>query len=306
MAGDHFSFETNEFGFRSVTPLPTQAELDQFYNEVYFSTPATVTYQVEYTDNEIAQKRLRANATVEFIRCSLSEIGEHNLLEIGCGEGFLLAAALNQGWEVSGVDFQIEPILKHNPSVAEYVLAANPSSYIDQLIKSGSKYEIVIIQNVLEHVREPGVMLQKIKNLLTDTGKCVVQVPNDFSELQSLAFTAKQIKKEYWFSPPQHLHYFNNSNIIKFVESVGLKVIDGIGDFPIELFLFCGEKNYVSDPKLGPLAHSARVTLDLFFARNSMTSYLDLCRSFYEVGIGRNLCVIMSREQPSESIECKN
>ena len=82
---------------------------------------------------------------------------------------------------------------------------------------------------------------------------------------------------------------------MRLAESVGLKVLDGIGDFPIELFLFPSENNYVNNPELGPSAHAARISLDLFLAEKSIDSYLDLCKSFYDVEIGRNICVILDK-----------
>ena len=47
------------------------------------------------------------------------------------------------------------------------------------------------------------------------------------------------------------------------------------------------------DPSLGPLAHNARVTLDLMIADAGMEAYLDFFRALYKVGMGRSLIVLL-------------
>ncbi len=282
-----------EHGYVQAVPRPSQAELDSFYREIYFSENVTSTYQVEYTPDELLQKRLRADCNVELISQHLDKAGNISFLEIGCGEGFLVASSVARGWDTLGVDYQLQPVEHFNPEVVPQVIETNPSQYLEEQISSGAKKDIVAIQNVLEHVLDPVDLLKKISGLLTENGCLLVQVPNDFSALQLMARGQEVTNEDHWFVPPQHLNYFNDDNIGNFVNSCGFEVVDAVSDFPIEMYLWGNESNYTKDRDLGKFAHSARVNLDLFLARKGLEKYINFYRSAFQVGLGRNMCLIL-------------
>jgi len=180
-----------------------------------------------------------------------------------------------------------------NPQVMKDFVEANPTEYLRNLINKGDKFDVIVLQNVLEHVRDPKNLMELLLTAITKNGCILVQVPNDFSDLQMLAKKQSRIDNEYWFCPPQHLTYFNEQSLNNFISSVGGKVVDGISDFPIEMYLWGNESNYAVDKTIGKHAHSARVNLDLFISQKGMDKYLDFYRSCYNVGIGRNLCAVI-------------
>jgi hypothetical protein len=186
-----------------------------------------------------------------------------------------------------------------NPEVINNFVGSDPVEYLHGLIAADDKFDIINLQNVLEHVLNPRQLMEYLLVLISKNGCILVQVPNDFSDLQMLAKKQERIKGKYWFSPPQHLNYFNEHNLDDFISSVRGKVVDGISDFPIEMYLWASESNYAVDKRMGTYAHFARVNLD-FFSRKGIDKYLDFYRSCYNVELGRNLCaVIKPRVQPS-------
>jgi hypothetical protein len=132
---------------------------------------------------------------------------------------------------------------------------------------------------------------------IDDTGCILVQVPNDFSDLQGLAKQRGRIEHDYWFCPPQHLSYFNESSLRNFISSAGGQIVDGISDFPIELYLWGSRTNYATDKDMGKFAHGARVELDLFISRSGIERYLEFYRSCFKVGLGRNLCAVVRKDR---------
>src|SRR5690348_3990755 len=85
-------------GYIEALPRPTQHSLDRYYQFQYYRPGITATYQAEYTADELSQKRLRAAASNEAIIQSLGRGGAISLLDLGCGEGFLLTDAIERGW----------------------------------------------------------------------------------------------------------------------------------------------------------------------------------------------------------------
>jgi 2-polyprenyl-3-methyl-5-hydroxy-6-metoxy-1,4-benzoquinol methylase len=288
--------EQNPDGSYRAEPRPSKEELDQFYSETYFNDGVTDTYQVEYSDAELQQKRLRAEASIELIRQNTSDTNKKaSFIEIGCGEGFLLSAAVKAGWDSMGVDYQEHPVKKFNPEVIDNFKAVDPGAYLDSLIKSGGQFNVVVLQNVLEHVLNPDQLLIQVRQILANGGYMLVQVPNDYSPLQSLAMQEKKIDREYWFLPPQHLNYYNIETFRQFVGTCGFEIVDAFTDFPIEMYLWGGHENYTQNAQLGPLAHHARVSLDLFLSHAGMEPYLNFYRAAFQVGLGRNIIALLKQ-----------
>lgn len=282
-------------GYVQAVPRPKQAELDSFYREIYYGEGVTATYHPSYSEDEIKQKRLRADCVVELLAQNCGKKKSLGFLEVGCGEGFVLSSAVAKGWNVSGVDYQSAPVLAFNPAMVPRVAATDPNVYLNDLIEKGVRKDVLVLQNVLEHVLHPEELLRKLQQLLTDDGCLLVQVPNDFSDLQALADQQGRINREYWFLPPQHLNYFNEKNLPGVARSCGFEVVDGISDFPIEMYLWGDTENYVTDKAKGKSAHQARVSLDLFFSRNGLDKYLQFYRAAFQIGVGRNICAVLKK-----------
>jgi SAM-dependent methyltransferase len=292
---EKFEKQTLASGYVQAIPRPKQEELDTFYRDIYYGEGVTATYHASYSEEEIKQKCLRADCVVELLAQNFSEESSVDFLEVGCGEGFVLSSAVAKGWNVAGVDYQSAPVLAFNPAMIPRIVATDPNVYLSDLIEKGVKKDILVLQNVLEHVLYPEELLRKLQKLLTDDGCLLVQVPNDFSDLQALADQQGRINRDYWFLPPQHLNYFNEKNLPGVAQACGFEVVDGISDFPIEMYLWGGAENYVTEKANGKFAHQARVSLDLFFARNGLDKYLQFYRAAFQIGIGRNICAVLKK-----------
>jgi 2-polyprenyl-3-methyl-5-hydroxy-6-metoxy-1,4-benzoquinol methylase len=277
-------------GYRTVVPLPSEQELADFYSNIYFQVLPTTTYQREYTSEELAHKRLRAELTVQLALRRISPVHPApSLLDVGFGEGFELAAALNAGFVARGVDFGSDGLRRCNPTLESVVEAGDPLEAVRTFAAGDVRFDVCVLKNVLEHVREPKSVLQLVRQTLNKDGIVVVTVPNDYSAFQAELLSRGSVDSEYWFAPPQHLQYFNTENFGGFAASLGFDVVDLVGDFPIELYLLHPGSNYVRDPANGPGAHSARVATDLFLARRGLEPYADVCRALAVAGLSRTM-----------------
>ena len=281
------------YGFISASPLPTEAELTEHYSSKYYDAPQTATYQTGYDDAEIAQKKLRASLAIHALQQACSgDVKGKKLFEVGCGEGFILQAGQDAGMQIAGVDFTDAGIMRMNPQLKPFVTDENAYTHLDRLIAEGTKFDFCVIQNVLEHVIDPEGLLKNLKRIINPGGLILVNVPNDFSDLQKLAIEKGFINREFWFGPVEHLHYFNTDNLPKFVTAMGFDVVDAYGDFPIDFFLLNEHANYVMDKSKGKASHRARIMLDLLMAEKGMANYHKFCQAMSGVGVGRNICVI--------------
>ena len=280
----------------SVNPLPTPQDLSRYYAEKYYqeSDGKKTTYDAFYTPDELAYKKLESQMTIQGMLENLPK-GKLNpsILDLGCGEGFLVKEAVDAGYQVTGVDFSSFGVEKWNPSIGHVCEFGDIYDFLDRCVSTVRTFDVCILRNVLEHVIDPVQLLKQIRNILAKDGIALITVPNDYSELQKMAMDKGYIDREFWFAPPDHLHYFNTINIVPFMQENGLTVVDMFSSFPIDFFLFHQGSNYIADKSLGKQAHFARIAIDLLLAKQGMEKFLNLYRAMATCGIGRDFTVVL-------------
>lgn len=287
-----FDMERQPEGWRSASPLPTRADLEEFYAALYYQTPQSTSYQTSYDDANERYKRLKCSALIHALGARGLAEGT-DFLDIGAGEGFLMDAADRSGLSVTGIDFSGFAIGRFFPGLRDRLIEGDVFEGLGRLSAEGRRFRACSAINVLEHVIDPGLLLASIKGVLEPTGLLAITVPNDFSRLQLFLRQQGFVDREFWRAPPQHLHYFNADNLPQFCASRGYELLDAFSDFPIDLFLLHPGSNYVADAGLGPAAHRARVLHDLFIAEAGLDRYLAYYRAMFELGMGRDITVIL-------------
>lgn len=110
------------------------------------------------------------------------------ILDLGCGNGWAVTRFLGQsGDQVVGVDL-------HAPSVAyaQRHFAGERLSFrcadIEMLQKEEALWDVIVLADVLEHLRNPEKVLENCRALLDRGGRVLVALPNGFGpfEMESL------------------------------------------------------------------------------------------------------------------------
>ncbi len=134
------------------------------------------------------------------------------ILDIGCGSGFSLLIAKSKGAEAYGVeaDPNVQVLAK------ELGLAIHQGSIHDYPFP-GVSFDLVVLNQVIEHIPEPGLALEVIVDRLAPGGRIILVFPNR-SSFYSRIFGSRWIN---WHIP-YHLHHFNLSGFQKMAERYGL------------------------------------------------------------------------------------
>lgn len=136
-------------------------------------------------------------------------------LEIGVGQGWLLKAAREAGYDCRGADVSASGAAR-----AEQVsgVTVTAGSIMDLDLGDGA-WDVVCIRHVLEHLDQPVEFLQRINELLTETGLLVGAVPN-IDSLVSL------IRGADWpfLSLPYHRVHFRRASLMKILSQAGFRV----------------------------------------------------------------------------------
>jgi len=205
------------------------------------------------------------------------------ILDIGCGAGFFLKRAMNNGWDVVG----IEP----SDEAANYAqtLGIDVKKQFFQNTTSDElgKYDSIHMRFVLEHTTSPQQIIKKCHSLLNENGLLIVEVPNDYNPLQNIVKTILQ-KNEYWLHPPIHVNYFTFTSLRNLLQSNGFEIVSQDATFPLELFLLMGN-DYIENETIGKQIHIERMNLEINLNKGNSELKRNLYSHFAELNLGRTI-----------------
>lgn len=198
-------------GFLFVYPRPSAEELKALYDDQYFSG--------------LDLETCLSSRMPVFRQCleRLVELAprQGHLLDVGCGTGEFVTAALAQGWDARGIEssrmaaqFAIEQ--KHLP-VERAVLetAAFPPG----------SFAVVTLLDVLEHLLEPRQEMERVYRLLETGGIAVVRLPNTLFHLPKARWCSRLGISESNLEIPFHLNHFTPRTLSALLRDVGFDVL---------------------------------------------------------------------------------
>jgi 2-polyprenyl-3-methyl-5-hydroxy-6-metoxy-1,4-benzoquinol methylase len=280
---------SNNKNFKFFFPYPDKVKLKEFYKKKYFNSSKN--YNYKYKNYEKNYFNNFSKLQILFLKKNINRnFKKLNLLDVGCGNGSFIKNSSIYFKKVTGIDFSKKNLIYKLGKNCEY-LEQDPEIYLK---KKKLPFNIIILNNVLEHVINPKNFLSLLHKNLNKNQYILIMIPNDFSEMQKKITKQKGIKK-YWVSYPEHQNYFNDFNFRKFI-SKKFKIMDTIGDFPVELFLFVKKLNYIQRKILGKPIHEYRCKfLNYCFNKNSEET-LKLYKTFFNLNISRNIIYLIKKK----------
>ena len=289
-------------GFLEVVDRPTPDELREYYARSYYQNEKG-TYRKEYPADELEVFSLRI-AQRAAQACSIRGTDvPGRLLDVGCGEGFVLRDFDRMGWNVEGIDFSRAGVERMNPDFVEQVDQGDVFELLDWRIKSEEQYDLVWLGNVLEHVLDPIGLLKSLRQLVNEDGLLIVTVPNDGNAYQEELFQKGKIPERFWIAIPDHMSYFTAASLKQTAEATGWNCKAMHAGFPIDWYLAHEGSNYVVDRARGPSAHKARLMLERHIGMAGPEAANTLFSALADVGLGRDLTAFLQPDAADQSIE---
>jgi 2-polyprenyl-3-methyl-5-hydroxy-6-metoxy-1,4-benzoquinol methylase len=188
----------SDCSFLYSNPQPSAAALSSIYGTDYFCG----------ADDPKLEQQMRqikgATASRYLKRLANYGVTGGSLLEVGCGHGDQLVAAEEAGFDVTGVEF--------SPFAAERAKARlrHGQVLVGELhsVDLGAKlYDVCILADVIEHVRDPRDCLQHVWSRLKPGGCILVATPS----LDS--WSARLMGGRWMEFKPEHLSYFSRRTL---------------------------------------------------------------------------------------------
>lgn len=224
-------FRTSEFGLvRCVAcgcyridppPISGDDEAAAFYTG-YYERPKTVcaTKPVATRSSRFWQV-VRADA-------SLEHTGQR-VADIGCGEGHLCSELRRAGWPmVIGVDVSRARVERARKLYPDGEFYDRPLELTDV---PQASFDLIIMDNVIEHLPEPATMLRTLRRYLKPQGRIVVITPNMTSghfKLLGRRWTPE-------LAPHAHIYLFTPPSLHLLLSNAGF-VVDSVGSFHLPVY----------------------------------------------------------------------
>lgn len=140
------------------------------------------------------------------------KIAGKTVLDFGCGNAGFLNLAKDLCKKVYGVELQKE--------FQDYFKSCALDVFSD-IAEVPEKVDFITMFHVLEHLKNPVEELKNLKNLLTDNGKIIIEVPNSRDVLLSLYKCKSFADFVFWSC---HLFVYNGAVLQNIAKNAGFKV----------------------------------------------------------------------------------
>ena len=170
----------------------------------------------------------------------------HEVLDIGCGEGFLAAEIVKLGNRVSGVDAL--PQASESPTLSEYY-SADLNEGLDRVVErlDGKRFDRVLLLDILEHLQRPERILEQCHQLVKEDGKVIVSVPNIANlTVRLMLLFGKFDYTERGILDRTHQRFFTRKMARQLMTRAGYKIVaEKTTVLPLELTLRLSTKGFV-------------------------------------------------------------
>lgn len=193
-----------------TNPRPKQEEIGQYYQSENY-----ISHQNKANNlTNLLYKTVRQYTLHQKVKW-LNQYSQHkgNLLDIGCGTGYFLDKAKQNGWKTEGVE--PSPLARKTAKKKGLKVFSDLSK-----LKNENKYQAITMFHVLEHIHDLRKTAKKVVSLLEDKGTLYIAVPN-YNSLDSKIYGDKWAGLDV----PRHLYHFTKETMQIFAEKMGLDLI---------------------------------------------------------------------------------
>jgi SAM-dependent methyltransferase len=201
--GEHGDlFICRDCGTVQQPSLLVEADLHELYRDMRDDA---------YLDEE-AGRRATANRLLDLIG---THVPSGRLLDIGCGHGLLLDEARRRGYEVTGLE-----ISRYAAGHARDALGLDVHEVpLEEFsVEAGGGFSVIVMADVIEHLRDPQVALDRCVEFLRPGGVLCVVTPDPSS------ITARLAGRRWWGFLPAHTYLLPHRTLRELLGARGLVI----------------------------------------------------------------------------------
>lgn len=205
-------FQCRRCGHAQVFPLPSEDALAAQYQDgfgamEFAEDPSSILAFANQSDGDFPLRVLQ----------KLKVPTSARILDVGCSFGYDLFALRARGGYEEVFGFEVS---ERAAAVGRNVLGLSVATNWEELSAFKISFDFIYLKHNLEHHRDPGAFLQRLRGYLAPNGQLLIGVPHRRS-LNGLFG-----KRWEWMTPPVHLHYFSDRSLQKIAGDLNLNVVE--------------------------------------------------------------------------------
>jgi len=216
----------NDCNFLYSSPQPSDEALSEIYGAAYFCGAGDSQFAAQ-----VAQ--IKSATGKRYLKC-LRQYGVSTgaLLEVGCGDGYQLAEAEKAGFAVTGIEYSRFAAENAQKRLQRGKVLVGEIESVDLPEES---FDVCIIADVIEHVRDPRAFLQNLWARLKPGGCLLVATPTMDS------WSARLMGSRWMEFKAEHLLYFTRKSLESLLWQTGF------GNVHFEAGVKCVSFSYVNE-----------------------------------------------------------
>jgi 2-polyprenyl-3-methyl-5-hydroxy-6-metoxy-1,4-benzoquinol methylase len=190
-------------------------------------------------NNKFEVKSLYNNVNPKIVKLYENEV---NVLDIGCSTGVLanVLKNINADAKITGIDISAKAGEKAKLILENFYCLDLDNAVLPDF---GKKFDLIILGDVLEHLKRPDNLLSNLKLILNEDGKIIISLPN-------IAYITIRIKlllgtfeyEDTGIMDRTHLRFFTQKTVKNLIVSSGYKIDK-------EIFILNRKLNFFPDNK---------------------------------------------------------
>ena len=204
--------------------VPAEA-IGGLYGERYYTGEFGPYFSALFGDTDDAPLRRHFSRYLDALERSVSG---RRILDVGCAAGLFLDVARERGWDVEGID-----VSEHAAAVARDRLYVEVRvGDVAELDLPEHAWDAVTLMDALEHMAEPGALLERLRGLIAPGGVLMLVLPNDRNPTTMLAMAIYRLSLHRIAYPASRVHqiyhvtYFTPATISVLLERHGFEVVE--------------------------------------------------------------------------------
>jgi 2-polyprenyl-3-methyl-5-hydroxy-6-metoxy-1,4-benzoquinol methylase len=203
-------------GFAFVNPRPALASLQNYYRSTGIDDGVADAGDALRNERRYPNSLIDAKRIIHTVRAMCGDTVERPaLLDVGAGYGFFTREAQSAGFDVTAIELGTKAA-----RICREMTGVEPvNTLFEEFDSGGRRFNAIVLSQVLEHVYDVNVWIEKARSLLAPQGVLAVALPN-FGSL----FRRILAEREPFITPPEHLNFFAAESLEMLLARHGLAV----------------------------------------------------------------------------------
>lgn len=293
MEGIFTQVKRNQYGYYERVDMPSSDDICNMFENQYYQGKMITSYSNQYSEREI-RGFIRNAKKKECILQKYQPVDtEKELLDVGCGEGYVLDYFYQKNWKVKGIDLSDYGVIVHNPQMQKFVEKGDCNVILREVIQQDRKFDVVNSDLFIDCCADPVKSLMNMKSVVrADTGIMIVRVTNNLSPLHKKLLEEGILQKDTWLNRWGNYSYFDKDSLENLLVELGFQCLAWYGDSFIDFNLLNPLTDYYKSDDAGKPCYYAMLDVEDIIENESLEKMVELEKIMGDMGFGRHITCV--------------